>query len=251
MSEKPKSAIFTLTKEAGGEVGVASTSMLPRNRQQISNIRRSHCAHDKNVLYSVMLECKLTQGKGGAFVRDVKAAPSPQSVVFFDWQLRDMERFLTNNHQFGVLSVDTTFNLGEFYVTVVTYPQLMLQDVSTGKHPAMFGPVLIHQQKDFPSFNYFAATLISHNKNLRNVLCFGTDGDKALVEAFAHNFPYALQLRCFIHFKKNVQEKMRSFGFPSSVSDAVLADIFGKHTGSVYTEGFVDCASEDAFDGGP
>lgn len=169
-------------------------------------------------------------------------------MVFFDWQFRDMEHFLTNNHQFGVLTVDTTFNLGELYVTVVTYPQLMLQDVSTGKYPAIVGHVLIHQQKDFPSFNYFAATLISHNKNLGNVLCFGTDGDKALVEAFAHNFPYTLQLWCFIHFKKNVQEKMRSFGFPSSVSDAVLADIFGKQTGSVHMEGLVHCASEEAFD---
>ena len=90
-SERPKSAIFTLIKEAGGEVEVASTSMLPRNRQQISNIRRSHCAHDKNVLYSVMLECKLTQGKDNACMHlwDVKAAPS-QSILFFDWQLRDM-----------------------------------------------------------------------------------------------------------------------------------------------------------------
>ena len=222
--------------------------MLPRNRQQISNVCCSHSAHDKNVLYSVILECKLTQGKEDSFVRDVKAAPSPQSVLFFDWQLRDMERFLTDNRQFGVLTVDTTFNLGEFYVTVIAYPQLMLQDVSTEKHPTMIGPVLIHQQTDFASFNYFAATLISHSKKLRNALCFGTDGDKALVEAFAHNFPYALQLRCFIHFKKNGQEKLRSTGFPSSVSDKVLADIFGKHTGSVYKEGLVDCVSEEAFD---
>ena len=28
----------------------------------------------------------------------------------------------------------------------------------------------------------------------------------------------------------------------------MLADIFGKHSGSVYTEGLVDCASEEAFD---
>ena len=107
-SEKPKSSIFTITKDAGGEIEVAFPSMLPRNRQQISNVRRSHTSHDKNVLYSVMLECKLTQGKDDAFVRDVKAAPSPQSVLFFDWQLRDTERFLTNNHQFGILTVDTT-----------------------------------------------------------------------------------------------------------------------------------------------
>ena len=195
-----------------------------------------------------MLECKLTQGKDDAFVRNIKAAPSPQSILFFDWQLRYMERFLTNIRQFGVLTVDKTFNLGEFYVTIVTYPQLMLHDVNTRKHPTMVGPVLIHQQTDFASFYNFAATLISHNKKLRSTLCFGTDGDKALVEGFAHNFPYALQLRCFIHFKKNVQEKLRTSGFPSSVSDKVLADIFGKHTGSVYKEGLVDCVSEEAFD---
>ena len=112
----------------------------------------------------------------------------------------------------------------------------------------MIAPVLIHQQTDFPSSNYFAATLINHNKKLRNALCFGTDGDKALVETFEDNFPYALQLWCFVHFKKNVQEKLRSIGFPSSVSDKVLADIFGKQTGSVYREGLVDCVSEDAFD---
>ena len=106
--------------------------MLPHNRQQISNVRHSHTTHDKNVLYySVMLECKLTQGSNDTFVRDVKAALSPQSILFFDWQLCDMEHFLSNNRQFGVLTVDTTFNLGEFYVTVVTYPQLMLQDVRT------------------------------------------------------------------------------------------------------------------------
>jgi hypothetical protein len=118
--------------------------MLPGNRQQISDFRRGHSSQDKNVLYSVMLECKLTQGRDDALVRDVKAAPSPQAVLFFDYELRDMERFLTNNHQFGILTVDTTFNLGEFYVTVVAYPHLMLQDVRTGKHPTMIGPVLIH-----------------------------------------------------------------------------------------------------------
>ena len=110
-----------------------------------------------------------------------------------------MEWFLTNNHCFGIFSVDTTtYNLGDFYVTLTTYPHLMLQDVNTGKHPTMVGPVLVHQQTDFSSFNYFISTLISHSKHLRNILCFGTDGDKALVEALAHNSQLAIQLRCFL-----------------------------------------------------
>ena len=37
----PKAAVTALTKQQGGEVEVRSISCVPRNRQQISNIRRS------------------------------------------------------------------------------------------------------------------------------------------------------------------------------------------------------------------
>lgn len=189
----PKLAIATMTKQQGGEMNVRSVSCLPRNREQISNIRRSTSSKDQNVLYSVMLECKRVQGSQEAFVRDIKAAPSPQGILFFDWQLQDMVRFLTNNQHFTILTADTTFNLGEFYVTPTSYHHLMLEDVRSRKHPIILGPILVHQQKDFSSFNYFASTLVSHDRRIRNVLAFGTDGDKAVVEAFAHNFPFALK----------------------------------------------------------
>ena len=42
------------------------------------------------MFYSVMLECKLAQGTQEAFVRDVKAAPDPQCILYFDWQMIDM-----------------------------------------------------------------------------------------------------------------------------------------------------------------
>ena len=153
----------------------ANPSSLPRNRQQMNNVCCEKVSKDNNVLYSVMVECKLAQG-GNAFVYDVKAAPSPQCVLFFDWQLYDMVRFLTNNKHFGILTADTTFNLGEFYVSPTTYPHIMLEDVRSLKHPCICGPVLVHQQVDFASFNYFASTLISHGQ----IIAFGTDG---LIEA--------------------------------------------------------------------
>ena len=247
-TKSPKAVIQTVTQEAGGELNIETPSDAPRNRQQISNIRRSTTGRDKNVLYSVMLECKATQGSEDMFVRDVKAAPSPQCVLFFDWQLQDMRRFLTNNKKFGIFTADTTYNLGEFYVTPTAYPQLMLEDARSKQHPTMVGPILVHQQTDFASFNYFASTLISHNKQLRSILCFGSDGDKALVEAFSHSFPFAIQLRCFIHFRRNIQEKLRTLGIPHQVAEAFLTDILGKHHGSTYIEGLVDCRSEQEFD---
>ena len=75
-------------------------------------------------------------------MQDVKAAPEPQSVLFFDWQANDLVRFCTNNSNFSILTVDTTFNLGEFFVTPVTYHHLLLEDVNTGNHPVMVGPML-------------------------------------------------------------------------------------------------------------
>lgn len=117
-----------------------------------------------------------------------------------------MKCFLTQSDDFGILTVDTTYNLGQFYVTPTTYPHLMLEDISTRKHPAILGPVLVHQRMNFASFNYFANTLVGFNKKLRNVRAFGTDGQESMIEAFSHSFPLATQLRCFIHFKNNVTE---------------------------------------------
>ena len=163
------------------------------------------------------------EGTSDAFVRDVKAAPNPQCVLFFDWQLNDLVRFLTDSRQFSVLTADTTYNLGQFYVTPTTYRHLMLVNITSQKHPTMAGPILVHQRKDFASFSYFANTMI------------GTDGDQALIEAFAHNFPFAKQLRCFIHMKKNISTKLKDNGIPSVSQEFV--------SGSVLTNLQVKCHS--------
>ena len=244
----PKQAIDILTKEQGGELKAHGAASLPRDRRQVKYARQHQQVKDTNPLYSIMLECKLAQGTSQIFVQDVKAAPQPMCILSSEWQLDDMVRFLTKNHHFGVLTADTTYNLGDFYVTPLTYPHLMLQDVKTGMAPLMLGPALIHQRVDFTAFNYFASTLVGCRRELRKILSFGSDGDKALVEAFTHNFPNAIQLRCFIHFKNNVQEKLKEYGFAASVTSEFIADIFGKRVGNTFYAGLVDSASLSEFD---
>lgn len=248
ITQKPMEAINNLMMEKGGEIYAKSAACVPRDSRQIGYLREKKCTKDPNPLYSIMLECKVAQGKAEIFVQDVKAAPQPMCVLSFNRQLDDMERFLTNNNQFGILTVDTTYNLGDFYVTALTYPHLMLQDVTTKRSPLLLGPVLVHQSTSFSAFNYFASTLVGCRPSLRQVLAFGSDGDKALVEAFTHNFPFAIQLRCFIHFKRNIEEKLKSLGFSSSISQEFLDDIFGKTLGNSYQEGLVDCDSAEDLD---
>ena len=164
----PKEAIYKATQMQGGEIEAKGMSALPRNRMQMSNYRRVENKKNDNVLYSVMLECKLCQGTKEAFVRDVKAAPEPQCILCFDSQIADMERFLSSSSDVhGILTVDPTYNLGEFYVTPTTYPHLMLEDVITGKPPSLLGPLLIHQKMAFSTFNYFSSTLVGFSKKLR------------------------------------------------------------------------------------
>ena len=65
-------------------------------------------------------------------------------LLGFDWQLDDMACFLTNNRSINILTADTTFNLGDFFITPLTYPYPLLQDVKTGKPPVMLGALLVH-----------------------------------------------------------------------------------------------------------
>ena len=77
-----------------------------------------------------MLQCKLTDGTSDAFVRDIKAAPDPQCIMAFDWQINDLVCFLTDERKFCIFTANTTYNVGEFYVTPTTYKHLNLVDIA-------------------------------------------------------------------------------------------------------------------------
>lgn len=132
--------------------------LLPRNIQQIKNYCRTGKSKDGNVLYSMMLQCKLADGTSRAFVRDVKAAPDSQCVLFFNWQLKDVACFVSNPDVFSILTADTKYNLGEFYMTLTTYKHLMLEDITSHKHITIAGPILVHQRKDLG----LLTTLLAH-----------------------------------------------------------------------------------------
>ena len=50
-------------------------------------------------------------------------------------------------------------------------------------------------------------------------------------------------MRCFVHFRRNIEEKLKSLGLPSSVSQEFLNDIFGKRIGNTFQEGLVGSRS--------
>ena len=253
----PKAAIDVVYSENGGIMKAASVGQLPRNHQQVSNLRRDVAAKSnlrlcsakgvRDPLFMVMEQSKLCKSQE-KFVRIVTASPEPMSVLATDLQLHDLVRFATNPSKHCIVSIDPTFSLGDFSVTCLSYRNLLVTDPRTGECPILLGPLLVHQRKLFETYHFFAASLVSLCPSLSNLLAFGTDGEETLVKAFSQQFPRAVHLRCFRHMKGNISRKLTvDLKLPESVAASFMVDIFGCKVGPTFHEGLVDSISEDDF----
>ena len=157
-TKPPRKALREVELSQGGVSGANSACDLPRNRKQVKNLKYTLANHlaspnsslpKSDVLAHVMQLCKDTCGTDSAFIQ---AAPEPMCVLATPQQLVDMERFCTGSPS-SVMSIDPTFNLGAFYVTPITYHNLLVQ-TSSGSNPILLGPVLIHKTKTFRPFHY-------------------------------------------------------------------------------------------------
>ena len=61
-----------------------------------------------------MLQCKLSEGKLDSFVRDVKAAPDPQCVLYTDQRMSELVKFTTKQTKFLSLLQTQPTTLGTF-----------------------------------------------------------------------------------------------------------------------------------------
>ena len=177
----------------------------------------------------------------------VAAAPEPMAVLATNHQVDDMVRFLTDPVDFSIMGVDPTFNFGDFNMTPTVYHNLLLDHHTRGYCPVMLDPMLVHDQKKFSSYNFFASILISLGPALRNIIAFSTDGETEPYKAFAVNFPYALLLHCFHHYQGNLSSKLKDLGILTTVAEMFLSDIFGRSEDPIHTESIVDADSSQKF----
>ena len=106
---------------------------------------------------------------------------------------------------------------------------------------------MIHYRKTFHTYLFFVATLVGLRRELAGLRAFGTDGEKALADAFAHEFNYAVHLTCFIQCRRNIKCQLHTLGFSECSIKEVLDDIFGCQQGSTLSEGLVDSLNEEEF----
>ncbi|CAF1668321.1 unnamed protein product [Didymodactylos carnosus] len=72
---------------------------------------------------------------------------SPILILSYDHQIKELQRSCTRKYEHippSALCLDTTFNIGRFFVTPTTFRNSALQLRRTKKSPVHMGPTMIH-----------------------------------------------------------------------------------------------------------
>lgn len=239
-------------KDAGGLLNIKSSGEVPRNRRQVYNAKSYQgCTSgltsntDKDLVYD-LLEQHYTSEKD--FVRNVNFDEGVMSVVGTDKQFNDVERFCACDDPVcgAILGLDPTFNLGDFYVTPTVYQHKLLKNRVTENHPIFIGPTLIHQDRKYGTYHYFASQLKKIQRKLDGLIAFGTDGEEAISSAFQSVFPRSVHLLCSIHKRDNITRKLREMNATEGGVKQIVADIFGSKIEDKEFPGLID--SKDRID---
>ena len=155
--------------------------------------------------------------------REISAHPEPYVVIATDQQLTDIQRFATGTNA-APITEDPTFNIGNFYVTPISYRNLYLEnrDHSLAN---FYGPILIHYCKTEHSYFSMFRVINTALPELHHIKYFGTDGERELIKALSHAYPGANPLRCMRHIENNIQDKIVSLGLPNRIRVNVVEQL--------------------------
>lgn len=255
-TSNPKEVFHEMIEEKGGVAKLTFPDEHARSYQQVADFKRrkiistpnNNSLNATNDVVVDLMQMSKTENRDPdtAFVRQVITSPELQVILGTKRQLRELEQFCTNPARFSPLSVDVTFNLGDFYVAVTTYRNLLLK-TKNECHPVMIGPIMLHQQRLYDSYYTLASSLVRLRPALKQLLCYGTDEEENLYKAFGDVFPFALHLLCDIHMEDNIMRKLFELGLQRALANEFKREIFGKNKGSVREPGLIDYMTEDEF----
>ena len=147
---------------SGGIQGSCSLSEEPRNKMQIYNARKNlHTDSSKDEIFDLLQLLKEHQNEpDGGFLREVVLSSTPCAVLATQEQLDHLVYCCCNLTQSVPMCIDATFNLGNFYVTIITYKNLVLKHSMKLSHPVFIGPVFLHMERGRKEYGTFFSVLL-------------------------------------------------------------------------------------------
>lgn len=197
---------------------------------------------DEDEFYSLLA---LGKEMGGSCIKGLQWTPSPRVVYVEDWQMAEIVENCCQPDSTCVLSIDTTFNVGQFYVTSTMYQNAKFVNQRMGKLANLPGPALFHVCQDETQFLFFCNNLLETNYGFEKVRFVGGDCDKGQ-KRFLKPLEGVTYLPRKKHTEDNMKAKMPSYQLDASEKKIILEDVFGSKIPP--KRGLVDCNTTDEFE---
>ena len=239
-SHKGPSTIFDETVEStGGILHCDVMADMPRDVKQIKNSRQSLKEKENKDQFASLLDLSKQQSS----VRNLQWTPSPRVVFCTDEQMSEIVQECCPSGSTSVLSIDTTYNIGEFYVTSTTYQSSKFINTRTKKPANLPGPAMFHVNRSEKDFKYFSHTLLEMNEHFEDVAFVGGDRDKAQ-QGFIKPLKRCKFLPCKKHVEDDISRKLTCLGL-GDLKEEVSKDIFGDEKNK--EKGIIDSTNDDEF----
>jgi len=160
---------------------------------------------------------------------------SPLIIAYLPDQLDDMKRFCRKDTPASlrsVIGIDRTFNLGPCFVTTLVYKNMAVVRKECNDHPVFLGPVMLHFDAKTETYVTFFSHLSSvlgasahdvHTELLDDATTvFGSDEEKAIVQAVRQVFHQSGHIFCTRHILENVQRHLADRGVDVQLRQQVV-----------------------------
>ena len=161
-----------------------------------------------------------------------------------EWLLKNVVDECCSPTSISPFCLDTTYNIGPFYVTPTVYIRKDVVHEKYGNDAVFPGPAMFHVNRSGRDFFFFAATLAEINFNITKCKFIGGDRDGAQ-QYFLRLFPEATFLPCTKHVEDDISRKMKEMNIPKSVADKYIQDIFGSV--KLKKKGLIDAKDASVF----
>ena len=188
--------------------------LMPRNPKQVKNVQASQrqslrLTHD--ALYNLH---KLAYDLDG-FFHKITTFPDLVIICGLKAILLEFNRIINvKSHHPMLLSYDTTFKLGDFYVSILLFKHALFAEA-----PAIPAAFLIHERKFQASreelMKFISASVPSLAK-LKEPVPIVTDDEIGICKAIDQCLPGVYRLQCWNHLINSVKAWLRSHGAASA-----------------------------------
>ena len=182
----------------------------PRNMKQLRNLRH-HSLHSQRLSRDDILNLHEMAYELNGYIHWINTYPDLEVVFGMKELLQELDNILVMRESGEMLSYDTTFNLGDFYLSCLIFKHTAFKG-----NPCIPGMFLVHERKFTATHRVIFDTLKKNVPSLsRTQVPIAIDQEKAIVSAVHTELPQMPVVHCWNHILQDICRWLKAHNAPS------------------------------------